>query len=133
LLSAIVFRGFYKLSSSSNTEMQNGVLTQVGGVPLGDHNASLLAHSISLDASIVPSHISSNNKALLEFHTVDEESGAEEFFSEDKADNILPGYFKFGNTEDYFTSAKFDKEYIPLGSAKPMCLHLDWIPIGKKN
>jgi len=81
----------------------------------------------------MPSAISERNAVVLDYHTTEEESGAEEYFNSEVADDIKPGFYSFANTENYFPEAKLKKEYVPLGAAKPLCIHLDWIPIGKKN
>ena len=31
------------------------------------------------------------------------------------------------NTENYFSTVRLNDDYIPLGSGKPMCLHVEWI------
>lgn len=36
-------------------------------------------------------------------------------------------YFTYSQTKDYFPTLNVDPDYLPLGSSKPYCLHLDWI------
>lgn len=84
------------------------MLTQVGGEGLGDHVADLLS-KISVQAAIMPNHLSMNNKAVMEYHTGDDEAGDEDIYNGDIADDIKPGFFKLSNTENYFADAKLEK------------------------
>ncbi len=44
----------------------------------------------------------------------------------DFADSITADYFTTDNMEDYFPSFSFNENTVPLGNAKPFCMHLDW-------
>ena len=44
----------------------------------------------------------------------------------DFADSITDIYFKTDNMEDYFPEFNYNENTVPLGNAKPFCLHLDW-------
>ena len=44
----------------------------------------------------------------------------------DFEDNITEDYYTTDNMEDYFPEMNFNENTVPLGNAKPFCLHLDW-------
>jgi hypothetical protein len=54
LASAIVFKGLYSLSSSSDTHEVNGVVYTEGAESMGDHVANELS-KIAIRAAIMPS------------------------------------------------------------------------------
>ena len=56
-----------------------------------------------------------------------QKSGAEEFFDPDMAETISPDFFIQASWENYFSTVRLIDDYLPLGSGKPMCLHLEWI------
>ena len=79
----------------------------------------------------MPSQLSSGNSVLLEYHNKEEESGAEESF--DSNNEIKEGFFQLPTTEGYFPSLKLTEDYLPVGDARPKCIHLDWIRLNQKR
>ena len=69
----------------------------------------------------------------MEYQPKGEESGAEDFFDEGKVDDINSDFYSVTSTGNLIPSMKLNSDYVPLGSAKPMCLNLSWIPLSKKN
>lgn len=48
-------------------------------------------------------------------------------YAEGIEDDVTAERFEINSFENYFPSMQFFKEYLPLGTSKPFCLHLDWI------
>lgn len=36
-------------------------------------------------------------------------------------------FFEISNTEEIFPQLRLNEDYIPIGSGKPSCFHLEWI------
>jgi len=47
-------------------------------------------------------------------------------YSDDFTDSITEDYFTTDSMEDYFPELHFNENTVPLGNAKPFCMHLDW-------
>ena len=76
----------------------------------------------------MPSQNTEDNKVMMDYKDGEvEKSGAEEQFDPDTAEDISPDYFKMDDWANYFASPKLTEDYIPIGSGKPLCLHLEWI------
>lgn len=63
----------------------------------------------------------------MQYGSGEEKTGSEAFFDADQADTISPDFFKMDNTESYFSTVRLTEDYLPLGSGKPICLHVEWI------
>lgn len=75
----------------------------------------------------MPSQNTEGNKVIMDYSSENEKSGAEDQFDPDQVDAISPDFFKMNNWENYFATVKLTEDYLPLGSGKPLCLHLEWI------
>jgi hypothetical protein len=60
-------------------------------------------------------------------YKTDEKSGGESYFASGLADEASPDYFLMGDTANYFPNLRLIDEYLPIGSGKEMCLHIEWI------
>lgn len=72
----------------------------------------------------MPSHKTEGNMLIMV-----EDNGQAEWQGEydgDFASSITDDYFTTDNMEDYFPEMLFTENTVPLGNAKPFCLHLDW-------
>ena len=93
-------------------------------VGVSDINAADKFSKIQMALRIMPSHKTEGNMLLM----VAEEGAAEWSgeYDDDFADSITNNYFKTDNMEDYFPEFHFNENTVPLGNAKPFCMHLDW-------
>lgn len=51
----------------------------------------------------------------------------ESLYAEGEMDYITPDYYELNKFDWYFPKLQFQSEYLPLGTSKPYCLHVDWI------
>ena len=51
----------------------------------------------------------------------------------DFSDSITEDFFTTDNMLDYFPDFLLSEQTVPLGNAKPFCLHLDWSTIANKR
>jgi hypothetical protein len=49
------------------------------------------------------------------------------YYADGIEDDVTLERFEISSFDNYFPLFKFYKEYLPLGTSKPFCLHLDWI------
>ena len=73
---------------------------------------------------IMPSHKTEGNMLIMV-----PGSGSAEWQGEYDSDfdsSISESYFTTDSLEDYFPDMLFTENTVPLGNAKPFCLHLDW-------
>jgi hypothetical protein len=49
------------------------------------------------------------------------------YYAEGIEDDVTVERFEISSFDNYFPLFKFYKDYLPLGTSKPFCLHLDWI------
>ena len=56
-----------------------------------------------------------------------EKTGAEDLFAGDLSESISEDFFTLPDTKNYISAFHFNEDYLPIGSAKPMCLHFEWI------
>ena len=78
-----------------------------------------------MSARVMPSQNSETRS-----QTLIASSGASEFepkYKEGLTDKLTQDYFGFDTTAGYFPTLRFTDLNVPLGSAKPYCLHIDWI------
>ena len=48
-------------------------------------------------------------------------------FKEGLRESLTEDYFDFDTSVGYFPTLKFTDMHVPAGTAKPYCLHVDWI------
>jgi len=53
-------------------------------------------------------------------------------YDSDFNSSIEDNFFRTDHMQDYFPDMFFTEKNVPLGSANPFCLHLDWIPSKNK-
>jgi len=72
----------------------------------------------------MPSHQTEGNMLIM----VPDNGTAEhsDDYTSDFTDSITADYFTTDNTKDYFPDFVFTENTVPMGNAKPFCLHLDW-------
>ena len=80
---------------------------------------------IAMAAHIMPSYNTEMN--LVQLKPTTETSEAEDSFSPDVADDIGNQYFSLKDTSNYFPVLTLKEQYMPYGTGKPYCLHLEWI------
>jgi hypothetical protein len=73
----------------------------------------------------MPSQNEEYNKQAMRYTTA--ASSMIGYYAEGIEDDVSEERFEISSFENYFPLMKFYKEYIPLGTSKPFCLHLDWI------
>jgi hypothetical protein len=64
---------------------------------------------------------------LLRMQPTNDPSHMTGYFAEGIVDDIADDRFEMNSFQNYFPDFHFMKEYIPLGTSKPYCIHLDWI------
>ena len=113
---------FYVLSSAFYAMGGGGASTEIVGV--ADSNVADAFSKIQLAMRVMPSHKTEGNMLLL----VPDNGTAEHSgdYDDSFADSITEDYFTTDNMEDYFPEFKPNENTVPLGNAKPFCLHLDW-------
>ena len=72
----------------------------------------------------MPSHQTEGNMLLMSPKTGQAEWAGE--YDGDFADSISEDFFTTDNMADYFPEFHISENTVPLGNAKPFCLHLDW-------
>jgi len=72
----------------------------------------------------MPSHQTEGNMLIMVADNGTAEHSDE--YTSDFADSVTPDYFTTDHTQDYFPDFSFNENTVPLGNAKPFCLHLDW-------
>ena len=72
----------------------------------------------------MPSHKTEGNMLLMIPDNGQAEWAGE--YDDDFTDSVTADYFTTDNMEDYFPSFSFNENTVPLGNAKPFCMHLDW-------
>ena len=91
---------------------------------VADSNAADSFTKIQMAIRIMPSHQTEGNMLLMV-----PDNGSAEWQGEydgDFSDSITAEYFTTDKMEDYFPEMHFNENTVPLGNAKPFCLHLDW-------
>ena len=92
---------------------------------LQDQNTASTFGKISLGLRIMPSHKTEGNKlVMIEKEGIDAEWQGD--YDGDFADTITDAFFTTDSLEDYFPDMLFTQNTVPIGNAKPFCLHLDW-------
>ena len=77
-----------------------------------------------MELRVMPSHKTEGNKIRMIAN-----SGTAEWqheYDDDFVDSISDDYFTTDKMQDYFPEFNFNENTVPLGNAKPFCLHLDW-------
>ena len=72
----------------------------------------------------MPSHKTEGNMLIMVPETGSAEWQGE--YDDSFVDNISDDYFTTDSMEDYFPEMLFTENTVPLGNAKPFCLHMDW-------
>jgi len=49
------------------------------------------------------------------------------YYAEGIEEDVTAERFEISSFDNYFPVFKYYKEYLPMGTSKPFCLHLDWI------
>ena len=101
----------------------------IGGVT--DSNAANSFQKINMELRVMPSHKTEGNKIRMIAN-----SGTAEWqheYDDDFADSISDDYFTTDKMQDYFPEFSFNENTVPLGNAKPFCLHLDWSTKNVRN
>jgi hypothetical protein len=80
---------------------------------------------IQIAARVMPSQNTVGNKQLM--HAKSDASSSQSFYADGIADDVTSDRFELNEWENYFPNLHFDENYVPLGSAKPYCLHIEWI------
>lgn len=73
----------------------------------------------------MPSQSEENTNLMMQFQT-----SASQFasaYGEGIADDVLEERFQINKFDWYFPDMHFMSDYIPLGTSKPYCMHVDWI------
>lgn len=68
---------------------------------------------------------SQNDEAGLIMMKSTNEANAQEAYLGTKVD-VGDNYFLVTETTDYFPVLRIDKDHGPVGSATPLCIHIDW-------
>lgn len=73
----------------------------------------------------MPSQNEEYNKQPMHFTST--ASAMAGYYAEGIEDDVTAERFEINSFDNYFPDLHFFKEYLPLGTSKPFCLHLDWI------
>mmetsp|Transcript_42770 Transcript_42770/g.56482 ORF Transcript_42770/g.56482 Transcript_42770/m.56482 type:complete len:91 (+) Transcript_42770:257-529(+) len=73
---------------------------------------------------IMPSHQTEGNMLLMTPQNGQAEWAGQ--YDGDFSDSITEDYFTTDSMLDYFPEFHLSENTVPLGNAKPFCLHLDW-------
>lgn len=79
---------------------------------------------IQMAMRIMPSQNTEGNMLVMVEMNGTAEHEAE--YSSDFADDVTHDFFTTDRLEDYFPDLLVDENTVPVGNAKPFCLHLDW-------
>ena len=114
--------GFFSYlgGQSDATDPQEKLL--VSGV--SDYNAADTFKKIQMGLRIMPSHKTEGNMIIMT-----PQAGAAEWqgeYDSDFSESITEDFFTTDNMLDYFPDFTLNELTVPLGNAKPFCLHLDW-------
>lgn len=90
-----------------------------------DATVELPAHlsEIQLSAAVLPSQVFEGNYNPMA--TTNSTSPLSEWYG--SAEDLLPERFEVTRFDKYFPQLHFMQDYIPEGSSRPFCLHIDWI------
>ena len=73
---------------------------------------------------VMPSHQTEGNMLIMTPVNGDAEWQSE--YDGDFSGSITEDYYTTDSLEDYFPEMHFNENTVPLGNAKPFCMHLDW-------
>ena len=120
---------FYILSAifaalgGSGRESTN-VLERGNIAELGQASAADAFSKIQMALRIMPSHKTEGNLLLMLPFEGDAEWQGD--YDGDFAGTISDNFFATDNMEDYFPDMLFNEHTVPIGNAKPFCMHFDW-------
>jgi len=118
--------GFYILAAffsfaggSDSSSVQDSLIAGVA-----DYNAADSFQKIQMAIRIMPSHKTEGNMIIMTPKSGEAEWQAE--YDSSFTDSISQDFFTTDNMADYFPEFHVSANTVPLGNAKPFCLHLDW-------
>ena len=91
---------------------------------MADANVADGFSKIQMSIRIMPSHQTEGNMLLMLPGNGQAEWQHE--YDGDFDDSITEDYFTTDRMDEYFPDFNFHENTVPLGNAKPFCLHLDW-------
>ena len=57
----------------------------------------------------------------------DQSSSEDDELSQGGKTDVGEHYYYFNETNEYFPSLHYNEDNVPIGSATPFCLHIEWI------
>ncbi len=119
LLLTILFWFLSTLGGGSNA----GANSDQSAILNNEKNIAKTFDQLQVGLRIMPSQNTEANIILMDYiDTQDQYAGN----LNDRADD-MKYYFHYAKTPEYFPVMRFTEDYVPLGNAKHMCIHLDWI------
>lgn len=80
---------------------------------------------VQIAARVMPSQNEEFNSQLMAPST--DPSHMTGYYADGIVDDVTDDRFEISSFANYFPDFHFMSEYMPMGSSKPYCLHLDWI------
>ena len=120
---------FYVLSSAFFAMGGGGAATEIVGV--ADSSVADAFSKIQVAMRVMPTQKTEGNLLKLEPDNGTAEHAGD--YDDDFSGSITEDYFTTENMEDYFPEFTPNDNTVPLGNAKPFCVHLDWATKMNRN